>query len=148
MTTLPPTWPPPPEGTPPPRVERVRYCCELMRLGLWVRGESGLVLAELWGLSKAIVRNDSADASHIVRARLDETDVTTLRAEVVNNLRWASKQARKAAQMDPARGGKLAVDAAKAFAEVTGAGAPRKAQVQVTAVDEVPFGFEEVPDGE
>jgi hypothetical protein len=132
---LPATWPPAPEGKPPAKPVRLAYIIDLMRSALWVRGESGKLLAAHWGLSAKQVRHEASDASHVVRARLDEVDVSVLRAQVVNELRWASRQARLVKD-DPAKAGKLAVDAAKAFAEVTGAGAPKRQQVQVTAGDD------------
>ena len=128
--TLPASWPPLP--TAPLAAERIAYVTGLMRLGLWRRGESFKHLALAWGLDGSTIRRDSATASNIVRAALDDVDVSGLRAEVVNDLREAKRLARRAAGADPIGAGKLLVAAAGKLSDVTGAAAPRKQEVKVT----------------
>jgi hypothetical protein len=70
-------------------------------------------------------------ASKHVRARLDELNVASLRAEIVCDLRRARRLALAVAATDPAKASKALVDVARAFADVTGAGVPRTVAARV-----------------
>lgn len=122
-------WPPLPEESDP--LTRIRYIVEVMRRGHWGGKRSVKALAATWGLTQSTVASDAVVASKHVRARLDELNVASLRAEIVCDLRRARRLALAVAATDPAKASKALVDVARAFADVTGAGVPRTVAARV-----------------
>ncbi len=60
--------------------ERVDRIVEIMRRDAWVRGETGPLLAEEWGLSEATVKKMAAEASRAVARAIADPD--KLKADV------------------------------------------------------------------
>lgn len=129
--TIPAHWPPAPEGHP-EAPERRAYVFQLMAACLWVRGESAPILAAHWGYSVKTIEGDSAEASKLLRAAMPAAE--DARALVVNLALSAAEDA--ATIGDASKRSKAKVDAGKLLAQVTGANAPVKHQVQTTDGDE------------
>jgi hypothetical protein len=129
--TLPTHWPPAPAGKP-EAPERRAFIARLMGAGLWVRGESAPQLAAHWGYATKTIEGDSAEASAFLRAAMPAAG--DARAQVVAIAQSALEDA--AQEKDHSKRAKVKLDAAKVIAQVTGANAPVRQQVQVTDGDE------------
>lgn len=135
-------WPPLPEESDP--LTRIRYIVDVMRRGQWGGKRSVKALAATWGLTQSTVSSDAVVASKHVRARLDELNLQSLRAEIVCDLRRARRLALAVAATDPAKASKALVDVARAFADVTGAGVPRSVAARIE-VAQAPGAAQELP---
>lgn len=135
-------WPPLPEESDP--LTRIRYIVDVMRRGQWGGKRSVKVLAATWGLTQSTIASDAVVASKHVRARLDELNLQSLRAEIVCDLRRARRLALAVAATDPAKASKALVDVARAFADVTGAGVPRSVAARIE-VAQAPGAAQELP---
>lgn len=102
--------------------ERVAFIAEMMRACTWVRGRSEDDLARLWGMTASGVRNHSAEAARVVRAEIANPDAAVV--DVVANAMDIMRECRDAGDA------RNAIGALKLVAEVTGAMAPQKHQVE------------------
>lgn len=128
--SLPDHWPPAPPGKPEPSARRV-YISKLMSRHLWRKGESAGLLAAHWGLGVGTVENDAAETSAAIRAAMP--DAAEAKSIVLGLAQSAAEEA--ARESDPSRRAKTLLDAAKTIAQVTGANAPTKVQVQSDDAD-------------
>ena len=118
---------------------RLAHICEIMRAFKWRRGKTGPELAEEWGLSLVSVERLSAEASKRIKAEVTDKDYVT--ATVCGTLEKIMSDARGDAdrvitleterglkQESPNVSRKVAVDAAKTWAEISGAKAPTQVE--------------------
>lgn len=100
--------------------DRVEFIADLMEGLCWKRGKSAKVLAKAWNLSKSTVESYSAEASRQVTADRDTAarDISVICSELM-----------KSAYLDGRT--KDAAMIGKLWADVSGANAPAKQEVQI-----------------
>jgi hypothetical protein len=104
---------------------RIEHICKMMRTLRWRRGETVTVLAVEWDLSEKRIRELSAEASKRVRAEIMDPD------EVSATVGAAVAEVLQRSLADDDR--KSAIDAAKAWADISGAKAPQRVEATVTS---------------
>jgi predicted nucleic acid-binding Zn ribbon protein len=100
---------------------RIAHIAALMRKLQWRRGETGRILALKWGLSEDRVKHLAAEASHRVRAEVLDRD--TVQETVACAL---DKVLRANLNKKGSRAARTVIQAAKTWAVITGAVAPKK----------------------
>lgn len=119
------------------RQERIDYIVRLMESGVFRRGRTYRLLAKEWGLAERTVMDDTAVASHIVRRQILDPDGCAVDVGVVlTDMLWDAKQEAQDASLKGTREGLKARDqaiaAAKVLADISGASAPQRHEIQTT----------------
>jgi hypothetical protein len=82
------------------KFSRVMCIVEVMRDGLWVKGETAYTLGEVWELKGTTVENDASEASKVIRAVTDPTSAaSTFWAVAVEQLAATRKHLEKVARL-------------------------------------------------
>ncbi len=105
-------------ATPTETAARVETIADMMRRGLWLRGDSAPLLAEQWGLAIATVEALSAEASRIVAREVQ--DPKAMRDEVATVLRENLHRASQAGEF------KAVASLGDVVTKILGARAPEK----------------------
>lgn len=105
-------------ATPTETAERVERIAEMMRIGVWVRGDSAPMLAREWGLAVATVEGLSAEASRVVAREV--RDPEGLKTEVATVLRENLHRASRASEY------KAVASLADVVTKIMGARAPER----------------------
>jgi len=105
---------------PPTKEERVQLCMKLMRTGRWRRGITEKNVAAHWGLSEDSVRAYSAEAWRRVRTEVTDPDATA--ATICSALEAVIVEAKGKGLA----GHRSIIEAGKAWAAISGAGAPTR----------------------
>lgn len=119
------------------RQERIDYIVSLMEAGQFRRGRTYKLLAKEWGLARSTVQADTATASHIVRRNMLDPDGCAVDVGVVlSDMLWDAHGEAKDEDLKGTREGQKARDqaiaAAKVLADISGASAPQKHEIQTT----------------
>ena len=127
-----------------PVLDRVAHIAKMMRALEWRRGDSVAALAEAWGLAVATVEGHSAEASRLVYAEIASPEAvsvkvcTALDRVIDDSLRDAAGAQIKSRDSsgdevfldyDPSKARKVVVDAARAWAEISGAKAASRVEL-------------------
>ena len=115
--------------------ERVQYIMSLMEAGQFRRGRTYKLLADEWGLSRSTVGHDTAEASRRVRQHIMDpdgiaVDVGVVLSDALFDAVEDAKTYRGGREGLKARDQIIA--AAKVLADVSGATAPQKLDVQTS----------------
>lgn len=102
----------------PEMVIRVEHIADMMRTGLWVRGQSAIPLAKEWGVAVATVERYSAEASRVVAREVQDPEA--LKTEVATVLRENLHRASRASEY------KAVASLADVVTKITGARAPER----------------------
>ena len=116
---------------------RLDAICTLMRALEWRTGETGLELAAEWGVSKSTIAHLAAEASRRVKAEVTDPDRVTaticvalerMMRDAIGDARGGIMLATESGtkQESPNISRKVAIEAARTWAEVSGAHAPLK----------------------
>lgn len=112
------------------REARLAHICDLMRGLAWKRGKTGPELAAKWGCSLSTVEHLAAEASKRVKAEILDPDRVAVTA--AQALEQVLEDALTSPVSDQFRR-RDAIAAAKALAELAGAGAPQRSKVTLDA---------------
>jgi len=120
---------------------RLDHIAKMMRALQWETGESGPALAKEWNLSVDRLKHLAAEASRRVRAEITDVDYVTatvcsalqtvLRHAIAesDNPRMVAGPDGSMVEGDPNKSRKTVIEAAKTWADITGARAPNKIQL-------------------
>lgn len=111
------------------REEYIQHICDMMRELTFKRGRTAKDLAKQWGLSVSAVRNMTSEASRIVSREINDPDAVS--ADVGLALQ---KTLERALEDDDRRS---VIAGAKVWADITGATAARKVDVEVGEREEI-----------
>lgn len=114
-------------NAPPDREGRVQMCMKLMRAGRWRRGTTDRNVAAHWGLKIDTVQSYSAEAFR--RLRTEVTDPDSVQATVCSALEDIIHEARGKGLA----GHRSIIEAGKAWAAISGAGAPTRIELGALA---------------
>ena len=112
---------------PPDREGRVQMCMKLMRAGKWRRGRTDRNLAAHWGIHIDTIQSYSAEAFRRVRSEI--TDPDSVQTTICTALEDIIHEARGKGLA----GHRSIIEAGKAWAQISGAGAPTRIELGALA---------------